>query len=150
MKIIFLDIDGVLCVDWNLDVDEFGHPFRKEYVTNLNQIIQATGAKIVISSSWRKSGLSEMKRMWKDRNLPGEVIDITPSLWTIRGEEIEEYLRENPCDTYVIIDDETDFLPEQMKCFIRTSKNNHFEAHRGLGLTQRCAKQAIRVLNTKF
>jgi len=147
MKIIFLDIDGVICVDWNEYVDEFGHGFHKDYVKNLETIIQKTGAKIVISSTWRKSGLSEMKRMWKERRLPGEVIDITPVLWTKRGEEIEEYLRENPCDKYVILDDDNDFLDEQRPFFVRTAINKHTGAFNGLGLTEECAQRAVEILN---
>ena len=43
------------------------------------KIIELTGAKIVISSTWRKSGLSVRKELWKFSNLPGEVIDVTPT-----------------------------------------------------------------------
>lgn len=148
MKIIFLDIDGVICVNWMEFVDEFGHGFHKDYVDNLAEIINSTGAKIVMSSTWRKAGLNEMKRMWEMRDLPGELIDVTPVLWTKRGEEIEEYLRENPCDKYVILDDDTDFLPEQKPFFIRTSVNQHTGAFNGLGLTKECAEKAIQILNT--
>lgn len=146
MKIIFLDFDGVICVDWNEWVDEFGHGFHKDYVKNLGEIIEKTGAKIVVSSTWRVSGLSEMQKMWEMRDLPGQVIDITPSLYTARGEEIAEYLRENPCDSYVIIDDSTDFLDEQKPFFVRTSVNQHVGAFNGLGLTKECAQMAIKIL----
>ena len=48
MKIIFLDIDGVICTpktDFRyLDI---------RCVNHLNNIVEDTGAKIVISSSWR-------------------------------------------------------------------------------------------------
>ena len=61
MKVIFLDIDGVLNTSeifieqsknykqkgiYNVEIDEF----RVEY---LKQIIEKTNAKIVLSSSWR-------------------------------------------------------------------------------------------------
>ncbi len=146
-KIIFLDIDGVICVNWTEYVDQYGHGFDAAYVDNLAEIIKQTGAKIVISSTWRKSGLSEMKAMWLHRKLPGEVIDVTPVLWVKRGEEIAEYLRENPCDKYVIIDDDTDFLPEQKPFFVRTSINQHTGAFKGTGLTKECADMAIEILN---
>lgn len=146
-KIIFLDIDGVICVDWREYVDEFGHGFHPEYVKNLAHIIEQTGAKIVISSTWRKAGLSEMQRMWEMRDLPGKVIDVTPVNWTIRGEEIFEYLQGNPCDNYVIIDDDTDFLPEQWPFFVRTSANQHSDTFNGLGLTKICADRCIEILN---
>lgn len=146
-KIIFLDIDGVICVNWMDFVDEFGHGFNKDYVNNLQKIIDKTGAKIVLSSTWRKAGLSNMQRMWEMRDLPGELIDVTPVFNTSRGEEIAEYLRENPCDKYVIIDDDSDFLPEQKPFFVRTSVNKHTGAFNGLGLTQECAEQVINILN---
>jgi len=148
MKVIFLDFDGVICVDWNEYIDEHGHGFRKKYVENLELIIEQTGAKIVISSSWRTAGLAMMKSMWKERRMKGEIIGITERLNTPRGEEIEEYLRENPCDKYVILDDDNDFLPEQRPFFVRTSMNkDHEDSYKGMGLTKKCAEKAIQILN---
>lgn len=49
------------------------------FVKNLKRIIDETGAKIVISSTWRMSGLQNILDMWHSRNLPGEVIGITPN-----------------------------------------------------------------------
>lgn len=77
MKIIFLDIDGVLNV-YPQGHDEYGAIFHPHLVENLKLILDQTGAKIVVSSTWRRSGLSIMKEMWEKRGLPGEVIDITP------------------------------------------------------------------------
>ena len=74
-KIIFLDIDGVLNVI-SQGKDEYGSKFHKHFEDNLKTLIEKTGAKIVITSTWRSSGLNVMKNMWKDRKLPGEVIDI--------------------------------------------------------------------------
>lgn len=98
MKIIFLDIDGVLAVN-HQQHDDFGSLFHEAYVDNLKHIIDSTGAKIVISSSWRKSGLVEMLNMWKQRNLPGEVIDTTCSLYIKKGGGIQFWnnkLQEQP------------------------------------------------------
>eukprot|EP00012_Vannella_robusta_P006151 CAMPEP_0206201584 /NCGR_PEP_ID=MMETSP0166-20121206/11650_1 /ASSEMBLY_ACC=CAM_ASM_000260 /TAXON_ID=95228 /ORGANISM="Vannella robusta, Strain DIVA3 518/3/11/1/6" /LENGTH=261 /DNA_ID=CAMNT_0053620317 /DNA_START=1 /DNA_END=783 /DNA_ORIENTATION=+ len=47
MKLIFLDVDGVL----NRDVTEGG--FEDECVEALKYIVQKSGAKIVLSSTWR-------------------------------------------------------------------------------------------------
>lgn len=77
MKVIFLDIDGVICVPTR-EHDQYGQLFHQPFVDNLKWIINETGAKIVISSTWRMSGLSVMKEMWEKRGLPGEVIDTTP------------------------------------------------------------------------
>jgi hypothetical protein len=77
MRIIFLDIDGVICLPTR-DHDEYGSLFHQPFVDNLRWIVEETGAKIVVSSTWRLSGLSVIQEMWHYRNLPGEVIDVTP------------------------------------------------------------------------
>lgn len=84
MKVIFLDIDGVLNVI-SKTRDEYGSEFHLDFVENLKNIIGSTDAKIVISSTWRKSSLTIMKEMWVKRGLPGEVIDTTPSLYCGKG-----------------------------------------------------------------
>lgn len=149
-KIIFLDIDGVLCVIPN-NFDDFGPNFHKTFEDNLKHIIEQTNANIVISSTWRLAGLDEMKRMWKKRGLAGEVVDITPSgtMDNIRGDEIQAWLDENEVENYVIIDDDTDFLESQMNNFVRTSENYTHEdsVDIGYGLTKKCAEKAIEILN---
>ncbi len=79
-KIIFLDIDGVLNVIPQGE-DKYGPLFHSHFVSNLEVLINITSSKIVITSSWRKSGLPHMKRMWEFRNYPGEIIDVIPSLF---------------------------------------------------------------------
>ncbi len=145
-KVIFLDIDGVLNterwyrqMDKDTKKDRYGYPFDPESVLNLSKIISATGADIVISSSWKFWGLSAMKEMWEERSLPGEIIDITPNRmsdemllkvdfedWSTmagKGHEIKEWLQNNgeKVSAYVIIDDENDLLPEQQEHFVEIS-----------------------------
>ena len=163
MKVIFLDIDGVLNVMYP-ERDEYGSIFHPHLVENLRRLINETGAKIVISSSWRHSGEKVMKEMWAFRNLPGEVVGITP--WFIdndeetrslpfkekaeRGQEIEAYLNEHPEITnYVIIDDDDDTLPYQEPFFVKTSENHDHEdkVDYGYGLTSKCTDKAIQILN---
>lgn len=152
MKIIFLDIDGVLNVTGQHGRDEYGSNFHPHLVDNLRLIIGATGAKVVISSTWRMSGLQEMQIMWEMRDLPGEVIDVTPVFNTPRGEEIEFWLQHNQVDAYVILDDDSDMLPEQTSCFVKCSDNRDHEdcVDIGYGLTKRCAIKAIDILNHKI
>lgn len=69
MKVIFLDIDGVLNTKYweNMKVrDQYGHTFDPNSVANLARIIEETGAEIVISSSWKCLGLDTLQKMWKD------------------------------------------------------------------------------------
>jgi len=88
MRVIFLDIDGVINSHDNIwartalwkdlgvpSRDEYGQLFDERCVRLLEWIISKTGCKIVISSTWRKSGLLTMERMWKDRGLPGRLLE---------------------------------------------------------------------------
>lgn len=163
IKYFFCDFDGVLnSVDnskvlgnlWHLDnnlksKDEYGKLFDERCVRWLDYIIRKTDCKIVISSTWRRSGLSAMKEMWKHRNLPGEIIDITPTYlepWIygqfghenqIRGAEIHQWLSENKYDTYCIVDDNNDMLPHQN--FVQTNPD--------IGLNFETSMKIIKILN---
>ena len=59
--------------------DEYGALFDPNAVKQLKRIIDATNAEIVVESSWKYLGLDAMKDLWEVRNLPGRIIDITPS-----------------------------------------------------------------------
>lgn len=158
MKVIFLDIDGVLNVIGQ-GHDEYGQIFHKHLMDNLKRIIDETGAKIVISSSWRLSGLLAMQEMWKKRELAGEVIDVTPNLTygaglkssTPRGKEIQTWIDNNKIESYVILDDDTDMLPSQADYFVQCSGNIDDEdcVDIGYGLTKNCTDKAIQILNRK-
>lgn len=87
-KIIFLDFDGVLNTEHNQNMllykgkawkDKHGAFFDLKAVAELNRIVEETKADIVIESSWKYLGLEAMRQMWRDRNMPGNVIDVTPS-----------------------------------------------------------------------
>lgn len=162
-KIIFLDFDGVLNTEhyqgllryqgepWQ---DEHGAFFDPNAVKQLRRIIDATGAVIVIESSWKYLGLDAMKELWKVRNLPGRVIDITPSsvsdeyllknldttMIHCKGMEIASWLSEQAEDIrYTIIDDEYVILDSQLPHFILT---NPYE-----GITEEQTNRAISILN---
>lgn len=153
-KIIFLDIDGVLNV-MSQEFDDYGQLFNPIFVNNLAYIIEKTNAKLVISSTWRYSGRKRMVDMWRHRNLPGEVIDVTPDLGfndnIVRGDEIKAWLDKNidMVETYCIIDDDEDMLPEQMNNFVKTSGNSdHPDCDDiGYGLTKICSEKVIEILN---
>ncbi len=157
MKIIFLDIDGVLNV-YPQGSDKYGSKFHTHFMDNLKIIVEKTDAKIVISSTWRMAGLDEMQDMWKHRNLAGEVIDITPNHMVKtgstlqRGKEIQEWLEFHPeVVNYIILDDDTDMEEYQMNNFVQCSDNQDHEdcVDNGYGLTTKCAEKAIEILNGK-
>ena len=167
-KIIFLDFDGVLNTEFYQDVlkqqgkkwqDEHGAFFDPNAVKQLERIIDATDADIVVESSWKYLGLDAMKELWKVRNLPGRIIDITPSTTSdeyllnvdlddfsnkmhhCKGLEISSWLSEKGLSNtrYVIIDDEYVILDSQLPHFILT---NPYE-----GITEEQANRAISMLN---
>ncbi len=165
MKIIFLDFDGVLNI-YPQGSDKYGDIFHQHFIDNLKHIIDKTGAKIVISSSWRCgmmidgifiAGLEIMQQMWKDRNYPGEIIGVTPDYFfrtgssLQRGKEIDGWIESYPSkiSNYVILDDDTDMEPHQLINFVQTSKNyKHSDCvDIGYGLTKECSEQAILILN---
>ena len=162
MKVIFLDIDGVLNVIGQ-GHDEFGQIFHQHFMDNLKRIVDETGAKIIMSSSWRHAGLVKMQAMWEKRGLAGELIGVTPDLWRRvkdeeyherlqRGDEIQVILNLRPEITnYVILDDDQDMLDSQLGNFVCTSNNiNHPDCiDIGYGLTNECTNKAIRILNRK-
>lgn len=173
-KFLFLDIDGVLntgqyskyMIENKLnDFDENGSIFDPNAVDNLSCIIDCTNADVTISSTWRYDGLDKIQKLWKDRNMPGRIVGITPHLitasfedveskeiWQIRpigskGMEIEEWLRLNTNEmlepyTYVIVDDEDDFLLHQASHVVLTDPN--------FGLTKVVANEIINKLNNSI
>ena len=154
-RYLFLDIDGVLNTihysNYLIDndeeeVDEDGALFDPEAVNNLACIIEKVpDVKIVISSTWRLKGWEWMLRLWKKRELPGEIYSFTPILdmvcfvdivsdinsksvypYGTKGLEINEWLRLYACRDYqsykyVIIDDDNNLLAMQREHAIYTN-----------------------------
>ena len=151
-KVIFLDFDGVLATEDYTDEllttgqkikDKFGTLFNPNCVNWLEWIISQTNAQIVITSSW-KNYLSQWSivRMWKCRNMPGEIIGVTSSFSIYRGDEIDNWLSKHPqVINYVIIDDMDykQFRQEQGAHLVTT---NHFS-----GLDKTSAYDSVRILN---
>jgi hypothetical protein len=133
MKIIFLDIDGVLnsidsmialhgCNESKLDPISVGL---------LKRLCADTDAKIVISSTWRRGRATKdfidifAKYNWPD----APVISRTPVLDTERGFEIQEWLDSHPEVTdFVILDDDSDMLDSQLQNFVHVSNINGFRS----------------------
>ncbi len=103
MKILFLDIDGVLNSDrWFTEQQDgtfMPHEDKMDpkAVAVLNEIIEKSGAKIVISSSWRKFfDFDELKRILCEVNgVKAEIFSTTPVRFSFvsRGYEIREWLQ---------------------------------------------------------
>ena len=134
MKVIFLDIDGVLNHYYWYRERRFKcklpHPlddFDPKSVSYLNNITDITGAKIIISSSWRFD--PDIVNILHKVGITGEIIGCTPDLYNIygslcRGKEIDVVLNKRPdIERYIILDDDTDmvgfrkdYTPYLIKC----------------------------------
>lgn len=122
VKIVFLDIDGVLNHhDWwrrrgelpddSSSFERYLHDLDPIAVGYLNEIVAATGAKVVISSAWRlHPSLSELRGLMKKAGFVGDLIDKTPRIPAPRGREIQLWIDEAALkvDRFVILDDDDD------------------------------------------
>ena len=166
MRVIFLDMDGVMnsrhffmSPDYKMSSEDgFGLSFGKAQIDPLavellNDLVERSDAHIVISSSWRHiwdreemgSMLESCGFKFKDR-----IIGETPRAdMPHRGEEIKEWFgldREKkeidpdwePVTSYVILDDDSDMLPEQHEHFVHTNPM--------VGLTGLDVQKALRIL----
>jgi hypothetical protein len=145
MKVIFLDHDGVICLstEWggrfkkqtrvgrklsqsveSLPVDARFDNFNKKAVKILNEILEETGAEIVVSSDWKRwATVEEMGEYYESKGIIKKPIAFTPNLgqctwydnwawsrdWDLemtRVIEIKQYLHDHPEITHwVSIDD---------------------------------------------
>lgn len=146
MKVIFLDHDGVICLstEWgsrfkkqqkalrklsqsvmSLPVDARFDNFNKKAVKVLNEILEETGAEIVVSSDWKRwANVEEMGKYYESKGVIKKPIAFTPDLGqcTVQGNmfiwsrdwdleqtrtiEIKQYLHDHPEITHwVSIDD---------------------------------------------
>ena len=149
MKVIFLDIDGVLNSDEyldkvkNSDIQGIERDIDVEKVKLLKRAIDETGARVVLSSSWRwyKESREKIKEQLQKHNL--KFIDITPTRTdkTLkREEEIQIWLDSHPeVVNYVILDD------EKISC--ESMKKHHVKTTFSRGLTIESAQTAIEILN---
>lgn len=136
MKVLFLDIDGVLNHQEFYERREndtylksLSYPlteFDPLVVERINDILDKTDSKLVISSSWRFD--ENLQNIFTKVGFKHKIFDITPyGMGKCRGAEIKQWLdtHEN-VEKYVIIDDDNDMLKEQKKYFIRTTDFNGF------------------------
>lgn len=151
MKIIFLDIDGVLNsslydrqrVDENENID-------KTRLALIKELVYATGAKIVLSSSWRihwKKNPDECddigRKLISDFASAGlEIYDKTPKVGYLeRSEEIRLWLKDNPdVKSFVIFDDNGYGWGDLSNNFVQTNYRI------GRGLEEKHIQKALEIL----
>jgi hypothetical protein len=140
MRILFLDLDGVInSSDYFKNRHHLPRPTRDPIdaptVPRLNTITDRTGAKIVISSTWRlqprpyqhPGQVEPLRQILSAHGITGEIIGTTPWFWkphsdhpeddTVviagkeRGHEIQAWLDQHPAVlSFVILDDDSDMV----------------------------------------
>jgi hypothetical protein len=161
MRIIFLDIDGVLNSEEDPDFSkELFNPvdINPKFIKRLNKIIEDTGANVVISSSWRRSDygtglmgltIDELRAGLKGRGFTGQIVSVTPHLYRTfdgkmkdRTDEIQKWLDdcEYEIESFVILDD---YWPIE---FTQKFPDNFVHQVGSLGLQEDQMNKAIEIL----
>lgn len=122
MKVLFLDFDGVLN-HYLMIIQAYGtggRRFSADAIERLNTIVARTGAKIVVSSSWREQyTLDGLRALLASEGVSGEILDCTPVLHSraeqgrdldpgqTRCREIQAWLdsQPEPPERFAILDD---------------------------------------------
>ena len=171
-RIIFLDVDGVLCLSRSLQCDYHAEdatllhpsdsslfPIERACLQNLIQLVSRTEASIVVSSSWRTSetNLAWLTVALREAGLPEHsVIRTTPLLsGQSRGAEILAWLRDNNHAEYVIFEDSPAHLASFVECnlsahVVQTKLSTYGQKIDAAleGLTSTCAAAAEQILRT--
>jgi len=139
VKVIFLDIDGVL--NSVKTVYRSGFDFIDPVLVSLlSDIVKATGAEIVLSSTWRlcDKDLNLVKNALYEYNM--SLIGVTPYL-SSRNEEIREWMVGKAVLKFAILDD--------MKEAGIGFGDNFFRTDESRGLTVEIAESVIKHLGVQ-
>jgi hypothetical protein len=137
MKVIFLDIDGVLNCTNTPNPRRFPYIVDSKLLRRFKRLLQRTGAKVVLSSTWRydPAGLFSA-RHW---GIP--FMDVIPDMpKRPRRDEVLAWLKAHPkVERFVVIDDEDDEL-DQLPLFQPSART---------GLTEKMANGVANYLDGK-
>jgi hypothetical protein len=154
MKVIFLDVDGVLnCIESKsrqgcyIGIDDIR-------VKRLKEIVDKTGARIVLTSTWKlgwevtdkecmKEGGKYLDRKMKRQNLT--ILDKTYDQGWNRGFGITHYLNTHDVGTWVVLDDEIFKDYEAEGILPHLVKTNFYDENGGI--QEEHVKKAIELLN---
>ncbi len=150
MKVVFLDFDGVLNSEKYIrECGYYGVIINPTRIKLIKKIIDATDAKIVLSTSWREhwdKDTDKCDAIGENINDIFEryglsIFDKTAFLDRSREKEIEQWLHNHPqTENFVVLDDR--FLDSVVlrNHFVKT--NNYRD-----GIDENNVKQAIEILN---
>eukprot|EP00403_Amphidinium_massartii_P019112 CAMPEP_0178430934 /NCGR_PEP_ID=MMETSP0689_2-20121128/31577_1 /TAXON_ID=160604 /ORGANISM="Amphidinium massartii, Strain CS-259" /LENGTH=190 /DNA_ID=CAMNT_0020052809 /DNA_START=147 /DNA_END=716 /DNA_ORIENTATION=+ len=145
MKLIFLDIDGVL-------VTHQPGIIEGRLLSNLKRLVDATGAEIVLSSDWRRAMGSRIEAENALMSVGLTILDCTPSLSPFPAQRPTEILKWSSAflqkpdaehiSHWVVIDDRPLLMEQDGGClcghFVRTQPL--------MGLTDDLVEECQRVL----
>lgn len=134
MKILFLDVDGVLNHALTFQQPDRSNIYLLDMdcVARLQRIVKESGCKVVLSSTWR--GDKEGVKVIEEKVV--KLIGLTPHLSGPRGAEVNAWLLQHGHEKtpFAILDDDSDFYPWQP--FFKTKFHNG-------GLTDEIADKVI-------
>jgi HAD domain in Swiss Army Knife RNA repair proteins len=137
MKVIFLDIDGVLNTTATPKPNKESRVIDQALLARLKKLLQDTSAEVVLSSTWRheRDGLASAKQL----GIP--FMDVLPDMRPHpRSEEIVAWLEAHrEVRRFAVIDDDDDCLDSLPL----------FQPSAAAGLTDKLAKAAADYLNGK-
>lgn len=150
IKVLFLDVDGVLNTFGSQHRQAIGSVISNKHVGRLRDILAHTGAYIVLSTAWRNSAAATqfLYQRLKECGIPVErvVIGKTPNIYpTKRSQEIQQWLKKCrlEVDQWVAIDDMN--LAKSTPRFM----DGHFvNTDANVGMTKTDAGQMITILNS--
>lgn len=150
MNLIFCDVDGVLNNNRTRIITSDGWCFVEDHlVARLKKLIDLSGARLVLSSTWRegwnqedesKNDISFIELRNKFKEFGIEIFDRTGDMRMHRWQSIKEYFerpREDSIEHYVILDDYDD-MGEYMNHLVLTSAST--------GLTEEDIQDALEIL----
>ena len=153
MKVIFLDIDGVLnSEEWDRYVQSFTYGARfngcyllsQEMILRLQNVVFQTNAEIVLTSSWRTNerAMSALTRQLSLYHLP--IRDTTVCYaYGNRADEVKLWLESHSNVTYyAIVDDYDDGFSNDEVLVAHFVQTNYFQ-----GLTSEEAEKIIEILS---
>jgi hypothetical protein len=135
MKVIFLDIDGVLNCKSTPNPRQLPYIVDTELLMRFERVLASTGAAVVLSSTWRYDPAGCFSAEY--HGIP--FIDVTPDMpERPRREEILAWLSRRPeVSRYLVLDDEDDDL-DDLPLFQPSSRT---------GLTDEIAQGMVDYLN---
>lgn len=165
MKVLFLDIDGVLNAH-EFDPEVLCGQIHRDKVERLNRVLRETGARVVLSSAWRyivhrgEATLAGMEWLLRSHGmLADRLIGVTrpdtmracpaydgdPKRWPVvneRGAQISDWLRSNGgtfARPYAAVDDLDLGITDCGHPLVKTDGKR--------GMTEADADELIRLLN---